>query len=221
MKLHLPPNHWQVLLCVIRKTYGYHKKVDYIANCQIVEATGLCKAVVSRTLHNLSGMKVIDRKGKYISFQKDWEQWQKLAVSSTLDIELAEQSTNESLQNRQQKLAVSSTKVSSPAVAQKKERKKEIVATPQSVASVSENEKVGQIFSGLKERRGYGSGNAGGEAKAMRWMLRANYSVDDILTCYDCLKEEQFWQNKFLPMMKVQTLIGEYKHPKQKEYCGR
>ncbi len=116
MKMHLAPNQWQVLLCVIRKTYGFHKKVDYIANSQIVEATCLCKAVVSRTLRSLSDMGIINRNGKNIGFQKDWEGWQKLA----------ELSTNNSLQNGQPKLAELSTelaelstKVSSPRVTQK------------------------------------------------------------------------------------------------------
>ena len=35
MRLHLSPNQWQVILCIIRKTYGFKKKVDYIANSQI------------------------------------------------------------------------------------------------------------------------------------------------------------------------------------------
>ena len=82
MKRHLSPNQWRVLLCIIRKTYGFQKKVDYIANKQIVDGTKLCKAVVSRALHTLQGMNVITRTGKLIGFQKDWEQW-KLAGWST------------------------------------------------------------------------------------------------------------------------------------------
>ncbi len=142
MKLHLSSNQWQVILCIIRKTYGFHKKVDYIANSQIVEATGLCKAVVSRSLKTMEEMNLINRQGKFIGFQKDWERWQKLAKlltkvsntannqklaeQSTLDVKLAEQSTIEKLAIQQQKLAIlstelaeSSTKVSSHAVAQK------------------------------------------------------------------------------------------------------
>ena len=46
MRTHLSSNQWQVLLCIIRKTYGFQKKVDYIANKQIGEATGLGKQVV-------------------------------------------------------------------------------------------------------------------------------------------------------------------------------
>jgi len=116
MKTHLSANQWQVLLCIIRKTYGFHKKVDYIANSQIVKATGLCKAVVSRATHSLSDMKIINRNGKSIGLQKDWEMWQELAEQSTPEVS---NSANQSLQFSQPKLAEQSTKVSSPAVAQK------------------------------------------------------------------------------------------------------
>lgn len=129
MKMHLTPNQWQVLLCIIRKTYGFHKKVDYIANFQIIEATGLGKTVVSRVLHNLDDMRLINRKGKLIGIQKDWEKWRELAGQLTSGSKLAEQSTlldNKSKQNSQPELAIQltelaeqSTKVSSPRVAQK------------------------------------------------------------------------------------------------------
>ena len=135
MRIYLPPNQWQVLVCIIRKTYGFKKKVDWIANCQIVEATGLVKSTVSRALRALENQRLICRNGKTIGFQKDWEQWkvsntannQKLAEQSTLGTKLAEQLTNEKLAIQQPKLAeqstglaIQSTKVSSPRVTQKK-----------------------------------------------------------------------------------------------------
>lgn len=129
MKMHLSPNQWQVLLCIFRKTYGFHKKVDYIANKQIGEDTGLCKTVVSRALHDLNDMQLISRKGKHIGVQEDWGKWRELAKQSTLGSKLAEQSTsldNKSKQYSQPKLAVlstelaeQSTKVSSPRGTQK------------------------------------------------------------------------------------------------------
>ncbi len=125
--LHLSPNQWQVVLCILRKTYGYQKKVDYIANSQLVEATGLCKAVISRVLHSLEDMNVITRRGKHLGVQKNWELWGKLAVQQTIGTKLAEQSTTEELAISSQELAISSqelaeqsTKVSSPRVTQKK-----------------------------------------------------------------------------------------------------
>jgi len=132
---HLSPNQWQVLLCIMRKTYGYHKKVDYIANSQIVEATKLCKAVVSRALRKLQEAKIIERNGKSIGLQKDWEKWQELAEQSILNTELAEQLTPEKLAISTSELAIStselaesSTKVSSCAVTQKiKDTKQKIL----------------------------------------------------------------------------------------------
>jgi len=122
-KLYLSPNQWQVVIFIIRKTYGYRKKVDYIANSQIIEGTGLSKAVVSRVLKKLEKWNIIDRNKKHIGFQKDWEQW-KLAEQST---ELTKQSTKESCLNGQPELAEQSTeltkqstKVDSPRVTQKK-----------------------------------------------------------------------------------------------------
>ncbi len=126
-RISLSPNQWQVLLCIIRKTYGFHKKVDYIANFQIGAATGLCKAVVSRCLKGLSDMQIITRNSKHIGFQKDWEKWgklaelstlEKLAEPSTLDTKLAEPSTFKKLAVQSTELAVQSTKVSSCAVTQ-------------------------------------------------------------------------------------------------------
>ena len=104
---------WRVLVTIIRRTYGFHKKVDWIANFQITQSTGLCKAVVSRSLARLKEDNLILRNGKTIGFQKDWDQW-KLAEQSTNE-KLAEQSTNEKLAEQstyEGKLAIQSTEVS-------------------------------------------------------------------------------------------------------------
>lgn len=111
-------------MSIIRKTYGFHKKVDYIANYQICEATGLCKAVVSRCLRNLHGQKVIVRDGKRVGLQKNYMLWKKLTVSSTSNpnssIEVSSIVNSTKLAVSSMELAKSSTKVSSCAVAQKK-----------------------------------------------------------------------------------------------------
>ena len=150
--LHLPPNQWQVLLYIIRKTYGFHKKVDHIANSQIMTATGLCKAVISRALHSLADSNIISRDNKTIGLQKDWTQWQKLAISSTSDDEkLAISSTSDDeklailsheLAILSHELAKSSTKVSSPAVAQKK---KETI-TKETIQKKEERKSYGEEF---------------------------------------------------------------------------
>jgi len=132
--IHLSSNQWQILLCIIRKTYGYRKKVDYIANSQIIQQTGLGKSVVSRALAVLQDLNMIFRQGKNIGVQKDWEQWKKLAESSTKvsntdnkSCQYSQLLPDEKLAISQPKLAIlqpelaeSSTKVSSPRITQKK-----------------------------------------------------------------------------------------------------
>ena len=116
MKMYLPPNQWQVLLCIIRKTYGFHKKVDWIANSQIIEATGLVKSTVSRALKSLEQQKLISRNKKRIGFQKDWEEWQKVSsIANNEKLAIPQPK----LADRKLKLAIQSTKVSSPLVTQK------------------------------------------------------------------------------------------------------
>jgi len=115
MRMHLSPNQWQVLLCIFRKTYGFHKKVDYIANIQIIKATGLGKEVVSRALKALSDMNLIERQGKHIGFQKDWEKWQRLAEQSSNVSSIANKEHGKVSNIVNQKLAISSTEVSSTA----------------------------------------------------------------------------------------------------------
>lgn len=118
MRICLPGNQWQVLLCIIRKTYGFRKKVDWIANYQIVEATGLLKSTVSRALRRLEQQGLINRNGRSIAFHKDWEQWK---VGKTANNEkVADQ--KQRLPIRKRVLADQPTKVSSSLVTQKKKQ---------------------------------------------------------------------------------------------------
>jgi hypothetical protein len=72
------------------------------------------------------------------------------------------------------------------------------------------NEDKKKVFEGLKNRRGFNSPNAGGEAKAITWMLKQQYNVEQILACYDSLKKDPFWSSKPLFMMSVKSNIGEF-----------
>jgi phage replication O-like protein O len=135
MKLYLAPNQWQIFLCIMRKTYGFHKKIDYVTNTQICEATRLVKSTVSRSIEVLSERNIVTRDGKRVGVQKDWEQWltwkeyqRKLADRATKVDQLANSIDGEKLADRKQKLAVTqpkladrATKVSSPVDTQKED----------------------------------------------------------------------------------------------------
>lgn len=70
-----------------------------------------------------------------------------------------------------------------------------------------ENTKL--VFEGLKKKRGINSPAANAEAVAIRWMLNNEFSVDDILTAYDKLKQDSFWEAKFLHMQTVRKEIND------------
>lgn len=65
----------KVVLCVVRKTYGWRKKNDWVSNSQISEVTGMAKSNVTRTVKSLVEKKILYKDGKKIGFQKNWELW--------------------------------------------------------------------------------------------------------------------------------------------------
>lgn len=75
-KINLTAYQYRVLFYIFRKTYGYHKKEDWISISQIVEATGLKQSHVSRTKKELVNKNILyTPTGIKISFQKDWRLW--------------------------------------------------------------------------------------------------------------------------------------------------
>jgi len=91
-KMPLSDYEHRVLWFIIRKTYGYDKKTDWIAQRQIVDGTGIYKSHVSRTIKKLLGKKVITKDRKQIGVQKDFDLWQlpKQVTHKKLPIQVTE-----------------------------------------------------------------------------------------------------------------------------------
>jgi phage replication O-like protein O len=68
----------RVLYAILRKTYGWEKKEDWISISQFVEITGLHRSHISRSLLLLSLRNIITKRGNKISFNKYWSQWKEL-----------------------------------------------------------------------------------------------------------------------------------------------
>ena len=65
----------QVIFAILRKTVGWHKNVDKIPNSQLVSATGIHKAHVSRTLSKLKSRRIVTQTGNKIGIQTDTTKW--------------------------------------------------------------------------------------------------------------------------------------------------
>jgi len=77
-KTYLSSYESQVLWAIFRKTYGWHKKEDWITNTQITEMTGIAESHVSRTIKKLIQRNIVSKNGKKLSFQKNYDKWEKI-----------------------------------------------------------------------------------------------------------------------------------------------
>ena len=82
-KIHLSSYESQILWAIFRKTYGWHKKEDWITNSQIAEMTDIAEAHISRTIKILLQKNMVKKNGKKLGIQKDYDQWVKLPIGVT------------------------------------------------------------------------------------------------------------------------------------------
>ncbi len=80
VKIDLLGAEWRVLLFIIRKTYGYHKKSDRISFTQFEKGTGISRQTINKTIKNLVAkgliVKICLPAGNIgYSFIKDHENW--------------------------------------------------------------------------------------------------------------------------------------------------
>jgi phage replication O-like protein O len=64
-----------VVDAIVRKTYGYNKLFDWIANSQISDMTGIPRPHVTRTINTLKKKKIVTSRGNSIGINKDYNQW--------------------------------------------------------------------------------------------------------------------------------------------------
>ncbi len=76
VKTGLLGSEWNIVIWVIRKTYGYQKKEDWISLTQFEKATNLSRPTVVKTLKNLVNRGLLVKRDKLgYSFEKDYEKW--------------------------------------------------------------------------------------------------------------------------------------------------
>jgi len=69
---------------VLRKTCGWRKENDYIANSQFVIATNIKKYHVWRTEKRLLWRRIVTKEGNRIAINTNYEQWRELPKGATV-----------------------------------------------------------------------------------------------------------------------------------------
>lgn len=76
VKSHLLGAEYQVVFFVIRKTYGYNKKIDYISLTQFEIGTELSRPTIIKSLKNLIAKNIlVSNKPSHFSINKDYDKW--------------------------------------------------------------------------------------------------------------------------------------------------
>ena len=87
-KYRIPGEERQVLDFIIRKTYGFHKKRDYISNSQFVDGTGISKQNVNRSLRSLIEKNIVIKKdygnSPTYEFNKKYKDWKLSSKRTTV-----------------------------------------------------------------------------------------------------------------------------------------
>ncbi len=96
IRFRIPGEARQCLDFIIRKTYGFNKKEDWIPLSQFVEATGLKKPIVCRAIHKLIHLNMIikndNARGTTYRVNKNHHEWVRLSKKIT-DKSFPQQST--------------------------------------------------------------------------------------------------------------------------------
>src|SRR3990167_1385632 len=89
-KIRISGEEWQILLVVLRQTYGYNKKEDAISLGQFSKYTGIKRPNIARAIKKLLSKKILETviiiDNSYITtyrFNKDFEQWRPVVKKDT------------------------------------------------------------------------------------------------------------------------------------------
>ena len=81
-RIRLAPNESKIVFFIIRKTFGWHKQMDWISLSQIVEGTGIAKPNVCRSIKSLVRRDIIVRPdSRHVGLQEDYIRWKDINVN--------------------------------------------------------------------------------------------------------------------------------------------
>jgi len=83
-KTYLSNYECRCLMVILRKTFGWNKKEDFISLSQFAQKTGIRKNHVWRTLKRLESRKIIKRNEKKISINLNYQEWRGLPKRVTV-----------------------------------------------------------------------------------------------------------------------------------------
>jgi len=154
-RVNLSPYESRVLHYLIRKTYGWEKKEDWISLFQFAEGIGLDRRHAYRAIKSLLNKRMVvicrdDKKHPKYGFQKDYQKWKLSSVEMTKNLNGLANKMIEKRERRKRKSASTDDKIV-PVQALTKE-----IITKETLKEKEERESVSSslvLSSSLKDER--------------------------------------------------------------------
>lgn len=110
-RVQLSGHEWSYVMAVMRKTYGYNKKEDWVTNTQIAQMTGLRKERVSEAKRRLLEKKIVTENRNKISLNKNYEEWLELRKTVTPVTENRNKKLRKTVSTKEKKETIQKTVV--------------------------------------------------------------------------------------------------------------
>jgi len=220
-RLHLSGNEWCFVHALIRKTYGYNKKEDWITNSQIATLTGMHRVRVSEAKSKLLEKGIVTEKSNKISLVKDYDKWKSVTEKRNTVTEKRNKVLRKSVPTKERKKGIQKKlsnsdellKINFKSMAWKEYKEPtydynsgEQIKDTQTVEK-EENKKITNNLKVLSEIRGLPFADLPTQRKKYREILNLKYTHLQIAEKYGELVESKYWQEqkknrKQLPDMK-------------------
>ncbi len=217
-----------VVLVIWRKTYGFGKKEDWIANSQFVLATGIRKEHISHTLLALTALNVVARTGNKLSVNKDWESWKVACRRNGSCVDMQQKLRVQALQKKKETNTKERVPASREAVGikNKKMPKKnsfkysetqssdtfeDVIDSDSGAARAPTESPKGEMRDLIVWGEGKISGqfaNMGKQTKSISTMLKSGYAPDAIRSCWERLEKDKFWKSSGIDFGVVLSQIS-------------
>jgi len=126
-RLHLSGNEWCFVHALIRKTYGYNKKEDWITNSQIANVTGMHRVRVSEAKSKLLEKGIVVEKSNKISLVKDYEKWKVVTEKRNTVTEKRNKVLRKSVPTKERKTSINTISDKSPIMPFNKNKEEAVV----------------------------------------------------------------------------------------------
>ena len=205
----LTGSEFRILFFIIRKTWGWRKKMDHISLNQIARGTGIGKRSVCRVLASLEGKKYIEKVTiDYINmfgFNKDYEQWNTELIGKKIKSDQTSVIQTTTLEN--QTSVIQTTRVvssrplqvvsSRPLTKETKENKERKMTKKRGVSTPPKNDECKEFLNAFNTARKTNYTTIAPLLNNYTYW-REHYSQETILQAVQGSKHHDFWGKKTL-----------------------